>query len=123
VGNDLLVSLTIEINDAPHVVWTHAELVEDHDPHLEGPRRPPILRWVELSYHVIQCRDDPVLLHMRHRKKKIELTWRLAEHRKADVPYRIVDRFDPSAAELAELIPKLAKIVEQTRRRAPLAVP
>jgi hypothetical protein len=101
-GEDLLITMTIEIPDAPHALWTHAELVMDHDPYLEGPRRDPRLDSVELSYDVIQCRDDPILMHMRHRKKKVKVVWRLKGHRKVDVKYRVVKQFKPSAAELSD---------------------
>jgi hypothetical protein len=122
-SKDLVVSMTMEIVDAPYVLWTHQRLIMDSDPHLEGPRRDPILDSVELSYTVIQCRDDPYVVHMRHRKKKIEVTWRLREHQKGEVPYRVVKQFNPSAGELTQLAPKLVKIAEETRKRASLAVP
>jgi len=124
-GKDLVVTATVEITDAPHVLWTHAEVVTFMDPHLEGPREPPKLGWVELQYKIIQCRDDPMLLHQRHRKKKVDVKWRVADHQKADVPYRVVEQFTPSAAELKELALKLVVIADQTERRqkSPLAVP
>jgi hypothetical protein len=124
-GKDLVVSTTIEVPDAPHVIWTHAELVMDHDVHLKGPRRPPRLARVNLSYRAIQCRDDPNVRMRRHQTKKVEVKWRLADHRKADVPYRVVEPFNPSAAELKELAPPLIKIAEATERRnrSPLATP
>ena len=118
-GEDLVVTMTIEVPDAPCVVWTHATPVMRHDPHLEGPRWPPQLCRVELSYYVIQCRDDPVLLHRRYRKKKLELSWRVTNHRKSTVPYRVINQFNPSAAELMELVRKLQKLAEETRNRVP----
>jgi hypothetical protein len=124
-GKDLVVTTTVEVTDAPHVLWTHAEVVTFMDPHLEGPRHPPELGWVELQYKILQCRDDPMLLHQRHRKKKVEIAWRVADHQKADVRYRVVEQFTPSAAELKDLALKLVVIADQTERRkhSPLATP
>jgi hypothetical protein len=122
-GRDLVVAMTVEVPDSPHALWTHAELVTLSDPHLEGPRHPPKLGWVELHYQIIQCRDDPILMQSRH--KKVEVTWRIGNHEKADVNYRVIEQFTPSAAELKALAPKLREIAEETekRKRGPLAVP
>jgi hypothetical protein len=118
--------MTIAISDAPHTFWTRAELVWDTDPYLEGPERPPRLSWVELSYDVFQCWDDPVLMHMRHRKKNAQVEWRIADHQKAEVPYRVVRQFHSSAAEFKRLAPELLRIAKETERRKrdpKLAVP
>jgi hypothetical protein len=122
-GRDLVVTTTVELVDAPHVLWTRAEKIMDTDPHLEGPRRPARLSRVELSFYVIQCRDDPHMKHRRHRKKQVEVAWRIPGHQRADVPYRVVEQFQPSASELQTLAPQLEKIAQETLGRAPLAVP
>jgi hypothetical protein len=106
-GKDLVVSMTIEVPDAPHVVWVHSTLVMWGDTDLRGARYPPKLDWVELAYEVIQCQDDPGLTHTRDRTKKSEVRWRLADHRRANVRYVVVRRFSPTAAELKDLAPKL----------------
>ena len=115
-GKDLVVSMTVEVQDVPHALWTRAELVMDHDPYLLGPRRPPKLSRVELSYHIIQCRDDPV-----HRwvgkTKKVEVKWRIVDHQQSGVPYRVIKQFNPSAVELKALAPQLTKVAEETERR------
>lgn len=122
-GQDLIVTTTVELVDAPHVLWTRAGKVMDVDPHLEGPRHAARLSRVELSYYVIQCRDDPYMKHMRHRKKTIDVVWRIPDHQQAEVPYRVIEQFSPSAAELKQLAPRLETIAKETERRAPLAVP
>src|SRR5262249_22458058 len=116
---------TVAVPDAPHALWTHASLIMYRDPYLLGPRFPPKLTWVELSYEVIQSRDDPILEHQRHKTKKVEVKWRLAGHQKSDVPYRVIKQFNPSAAALKALAPQLLKIAEETeaRKRGPLATP
>ncbi len=121
-GKDLVVSTTLEVVDAPHVLWTHAEIVRHMDPHLEGPRHPPELGFVELYYKIIQTRDDPA---QRHYRKKVQVKWRLADHKKADVPYRVIERFVPSGAELKELGPRLIRLGQETERRmrGPLFIP
>jgi hypothetical protein len=116
-GKDLVVTATVEVPDAPHVLWTRAVPVMHGDPYLLGPRRPPELVWVDLSFEVFQSRDDPVVMHMPHHTKRVELRWRLADHAKADVPYRVIRRFQPSAAELKELAPQFARLAEETERR------
>ena len=124
-GDDLIVTAKVEIVDAPHVLWTHGDVVMIGDPHLLGPRHPPKLFCVDLYYAIIQSRDDPIQLHQRHRKKQIEVKWRLAGHRKANVRYNVINQFTPSAEELLELAPRLVKLAEETKRRlnSPLAVP
>src|SRR5262249_21294052 len=84
-GKDVLVSMFVEVADAPHVLWTHATLVMNGDGFLLGPRRPAKLVRIDLSYHVIQSRDDPVLEHQRHRIKSVEVKWRLVDSMKTDV--------------------------------------
>ncbi len=122
-GQDLVITMEKEEVDAPHVLWTHTEPIFSHDPHLQGPRRPPELAWVELRYHVIQCRDDPALQFTPHRKQKIQVLWRIPNHQKAQVPYRVIPAFRPSAAELNALAPKLKKLAEQSRQRLADFVP
>jgi uncharacterized protein (TIGR03067 family) len=116
-GKDVVVSMFDEVPDAPHVLWTHATLVMDGDGFLLGPRRPSKLVRIDLSYHVIQSRDDPVLEHQRHRIKSVEVKWRLVDPTKTDVEYRVNKEFNPSAAELKELASKLSKLAEETERR------
>ena len=116
-GKDVVVSTFVEVADAPHVLWTHATLVMDGDGFLQGPRRPSKLVRIDLSYHVIQSRDDPVLEHQRHRIKSVEVQWRLADPAKTDVEYRVNKEFNPSTAELKELASKLGKLAEETERR------
>lgn len=121
--DDLMITMKIDIVDAPHVLWTQTELVEDTDPHLWGPRRPAKLSWVRLSYFVIQCRDDPAIMTTRHRRKQVEVKWRISGHRKAAVAYRPILEFRPSAQELVAIAPKLKSIAAETRRRSARAVP
>jgi hypothetical protein len=67
-----------------------------------------------------------MLMHMRHRKKNAQVEWRIADHQKAEVPYRVVRQFHPSAAELRQLAPELLRIAGETERRKrdpKLAVP
>jgi uncharacterized protein (TIGR03067 family) len=116
-GRDVVVSMFVDVADAPHVVWTHATLVMDGDGFLLGPRRSSRLVRINLSYHVIQSRDDPVLEHQPHRIKSIEIKWRLVDPTKTDVEYRVNNEFNPSAAELNELASKLSKLAEETERR------
>jgi len=116
-GNDVIVSMFVEVADAPHVLWTHATLVMDGDAYLLGPRRPTKLVRIDLSYHVIQSRDDPVLEHQRHRIKSVEVKWRLVDPTRTDVEYRVNNEFNPSAAELRELASQMSKLAEQTERR------
>jgi hypothetical protein len=124
-GDDLIVTTRVEVVDAPHVLWTHADVVMVGDPHLLGPRHPPELFCVDLYYTIIQSRDDPIRLHQRHRKKEVEVKWRLVGHQKADVRYNVINQFTPSAAELKELAPRLVKLADETERRlrSPLATP
>jgi hypothetical protein len=116
-GKDLVVSMTVEVPDVPHVVWVHSTLQMTGDPGLEGSRYPPKLDWVGLAYKIIQCQDDPVRIHQSYLKKKVEVRWRLADHRRANVRYVVHEEFSPTAAELKDLAPKLAKLAEETERR------
>jgi hypothetical protein len=124
-GEDLIVTAKVEIVDAPHVLWTHGDVVTVMDPYLLGPRHPPKLFCVDLYYEIIQSRDDPIILTQRHRKKQVEVKWRLPGHEKADVRYNVINKFTPSAEELLELAPRLVKLAEETKRRldSPLGIP
>jgi hypothetical protein len=116
-GKDLVVSMMVEVPDVPHVVWVHSTLHMMADADLRGPRYPPKLGWVGLAYQIIQCQDDPVRIHQSYLKKKVEVRWRLADHRRANVRYVVHEEFSPTAAELKDLAPKLAKLAEETERR------
>jgi hypothetical protein len=122
---DLIVTARVEVVDAPHVLWTHGDVVMVGDPYLLGPRHPPTLFCVDLYYTIIQSRDDPIKLHQRHRRKEVEVKWRLTGHQKANVRYNVINQFTPSAEELLELAPRLVKLAEETKRRlrSPLAIP
>ena len=124
-GDNLIVTTRVEVVDAPHVLWTHADVVMVGDPHLLGPRHPPKLFCVDLYYAIIQSRDDPIIVTQRHRKKEVEVKGRLPDHQKADVRYNVINKFTPSAEELLELAPRLVKLAEETKRRvrSPLAIP
>ena len=43
---------------------------------------------------------------------RVEEVGRLADHEKADMPYRAIKQFRPSTAELKQLAPKLGKLAE-----------
>ena len=122
-GKDLVVSMTVEVPDAPHVVWVHSTLHMMADPDLRGPKYPPKLGWVELAYQIIQCQDDPVRIQQSYLKKKVEGRWRLADHRRANVRYIVREQFSPTAAELKDLAPKLAKLAEVTGAGATVKEP
>jgi hypothetical protein len=80
---------------------------------------------VDLYYAIIQSRDDPIIVTQRHRKKQVEVKWRLPGHQKADARYNVINQFTPSAEELLELAPRPVKLAEETKRRldGPLGIP
>jgi hypothetical protein len=98
-GKDLIASLTVKVNNSPHVLWTHA-LVQGKE--------------VLLRYYVIQNRD----LFARS-QKTIEVQWRLTNRKKDDHTFRVEVKFEPDTAELATLLSQLARLKKEEDRPPP----
>ncbi len=107
-GDDLVVAGMVIANNSPHVLWTRVHIVRAKviptggtvDDAKEEHR-------VSLYYYVFQNRD----LYTRS-FKDVEITWRLRGHKKGSETYCVVEKFDPDAAELERLLPKLKSLAD-----------
>jgi hypothetical protein len=119
-GDALVVTMTVEIDNAPHVLWTHVVIHTN-----EIDMGPPVgvagrigKPEVVLYYYVFQNRDDPGLWDAtRKTTRQIQVAWRLAGHQRDDEIYTVRRDVVPSARELKALVPRLRKLAEEGEKR------
>jgi len=99
-GDDLVVSMTIIVNNSSHILWTHVCGGTSGD--------------VRLDYCVIQNCDLLV-----RGQKPIEVKWRLAGRTKGEANYHVEKSFLPSSSELKALMPQLQKLMEEGEKVRP----
>ena len=99
-GADLVVSMSLQVNNSDHVALTNSWV---------NPRT----REVSLFYCVVQNRDLLV-----RSQKQIELTWRLAGHTKGAEAYRVNGSVvTPGSDELGEIGAKVRDLAEKGEQR------
>ncbi len=108
-GNDLLVAASVEANNSPHVLWTRVHVLRARVIPAGGRVEDAVKKHeISLHYYVFQNRD----LYCRSRKK-VEVIWRLRDHRKGSETYKIVETFDPDSEEMKRLLPQLEVLARQ----------
>jgi hypothetical protein len=98
-GKDLVVKTTVTANSSPHVLWTKVISLGDK---------------VVLRYYVIQNTDLFVRGGEATRsQKQVTVEWRLPGQTKEGKQFQVEAYFQPSTAELKQLLPQLQKLVEE----------
>lgn len=102
-GDDLFISLLVDANNSPHVLWTKFH----HSSSRVIPKGGSVEDAVQesrvlLYYSVFQNRD----LYTRS-LKSVKIEWRLPGHRRGTASYEVLCQFNPDSKELRELIPQL----------------
>lgn len=118
LGDDLVVTTTVEADNVPYVLWTHSEI--DWNEIGMGPpvgSLPIGKPEVTLFYYVFQIRNDPAGWNATKRTQRIRLKWRLVGHKKSDEVYRVRNEFLPSDSELEMILPDLRKLAKDAERR------
>jgi hypothetical protein len=109
-GDDLLVSMTVDANNSPHVLWTHVNVISSHVIPPGGKVADAKFQTsVTVYYCVIQNRDRFV-----RSQKPVRITWRLVGRKKGEETYKVRQAFIPNTEELKELLPKLKALTGQS---------